>query len=121
MRHRSILLASAAALLFAGPAHANGVLTIDPTIRGAGTVSAADGYGCLLPPANVNPANTVETDCPPKIAAATARIENGIPVKWSGPALDAGTSAVAIEKLEIAHEKLTLTLSPGRATGAVRI
>jgi phage tail-like protein len=47
--------------------------------------------------------------------------ENGIPVKWSGPALDAGTSAVAIEKLEIAHEKLTLTLSPGRATGAVRI
>lgn len=41
--------------------------------------------------------------------------ENGIPVKWSGPALNAGTSAVAIEKLEIAHEKLTLTLSPGKA------
>ncbi len=44
--------------------------------------------------------------------------ENGIPVKWSGPALDAGTSAVAIEKLEIAHEKLRLTLSPGKALGA---
>ena len=44
--------------------------------------------------------------------------ENGIPVKWSGPALNAGTPAVAIEKLEIAHEKLTLTLSPGRAAGA---
>lgn len=41
--------------------------------------------------------------------------ENGIPVKWSGPALNAGTSGVAIEKLEIAHEKLTLTLAPGKA------
>ena len=45
--------------------------------------------------------------------------ENGIPVKWSGPALNAGTSGVAIEKLEIAHEKLTLTLSPGKALDAV--
>ena len=49
--------------------------------------------------------------------------ERGIPVKWSGPALAAGTSATAIEKLEIAHEKLTLTLSPGKlldsALGAV--
>jgi phage tail-like protein len=40
--------------------------------------------------------------------------ERGIPVKWSGPAFNAGTSATAIEKLEIAHEKLTLTLSPGK-------
>lgn len=45
--------------------------------------------------------------------------ENGVPVKWSGPALNAGSSATAIEKLEIAHEKLTLTLSPGKALGAV--
>lgn len=49
--------------------------------------------------------------------------ERGIPVKWSGPALNAGTSATAIEKLEIAHEKLVLTLSPGKllddALGAV--
>lgn len=45
--------------------------------------------------------------------------ENGIPVKWSGPQLNAGTSALAIEKLEIAHEKLTLTLSPGKALDAV--
>jgi phage tail-like protein len=49
--------------------------------------------------------------------------ERGIPVKWSGPALGASTSATAIEKLEIAHEKLTLTLSPGKlldtALGAV--
>lgn len=43
------------------------------------------------------------------------RFENGIPVKWSGPALNASTSAVAIEKLEIAHERLTLLLSPGAA------
>lgn len=41
--------------------------------------------------------------------------EKGIPVKWSGPALNASTSALAVEKLEIAHEKLTLTLSPGKA------
>jgi phage tail-like protein len=51
--------------------------------------------------------------------------ERGIPVKWSGPALGAGSSATAIEKLEIAHEKLTLTLSPGKllddALGAVGI
>lgn len=50
--------------------------------------------------------------------------ERGIPVKWSGPAFNAGTSASAIEKLEIAHEKLTLTLSPGKlvdsAISAVR-
>ena len=43
--------------------------------------------------------------------------EAGIPVKWSGPALNAGTSATAIEKLEIAHEKLSLALSPGKAAG----
>lgn len=40
--------------------------------------------------------------------------ENGIPVKWSGPTLNAASSAVAVEKLEIAHEKLVLTLSPGK-------
>jgi len=45
--------------------------------------------------------------------------ERGIPVRWSGPALNAGSSAVAIEKLEIAHEKLTLTLSPGKALDAL--
>ncbi|AXQ96269.1 phage tail protein (plasmid) [Cereibacter azotoformans] len=45
--------------------------------------------------------------------------ENGIPVKWSGPALNAASSAAAVEKLEIAHEKLTLTLSPGKALGAL--
>lgn len=36
--------------------------------------------------------------------------ENGIPVKWSGPALNAASSATAVEKLEIAHEKLELAL-----------
>lgn len=45
--------------------------------------------------------------------------ENGIPVKWSGPSLNAGTSATAIEKLEIAHEKISLTLSPGKALDSV--
>lgn len=46
------------------------------------------------------------------------KFENGIPVKWSGPALNASTGAVAIEKLEIAHERLALTMSPGQAAAA---
>ena len=44
--------------------------------------------------------------------------DNGIPVKWSGPALSAGTTAAAIEKLEIAHERLSLVFSPGQAAAA---
>ncbi|WP_417373491.1 phage tail protein [Glutamicibacter protophormiae] len=46
------------------------------------------------------------------------KFENGIPVKWSGPALNAGSSALAIEKLEIAHERMGLVLSPGKALSA---
>jgi len=45
--------------------------------------------------------------------------ENGIPVKWSGPSLNATSSTLAIEKLEIAHEKLTLTFSPGMGAAAL--
>jgi phage tail-like protein len=45
--------------------------------------------------------------------------ERGIPVKWSGPALNAGTSATAIEKLEIAHEKLTLEFAPGKVLSGI--
>jgi len=41
--------------------------------------------------------------------------ENGIPIKWSGPSMNASSSALAIEKLEIAHERLELTMSPGKA------
>jgi len=41
--------------------------------------------------------------------------ERGIPVKWNGPSLNATTSAVAIESIEIAHEKLDLMMSPGKA------
>jgi phage tail-like protein len=47
------------------------------------------------------------------------QFENGIPVKWSGPALNAGTSAVAIEKLEIVHERLALVSSPGMVAADV--
>lgn len=47
------------------------------------------------------------------------QFENGIPVKWSGPALNAAAGAVAIEKLEIAHERLALIMSPGLAAAAV--
>lgn len=45
--------------------------------------------------------------------------ERGLPVKWSGPSLNASSSALAIERLEIAHEKLTLTMSPGKALDGV--
>lgn len=41
--------------------------------------------------------------------------ERGIPVKWVGPDLDAGNSALAIESIEIAHERLDLIMSPGKA------
>lgn len=38
----------------------------------------------------------------------------GLPVKWTGPSMDATQSQVAIEELEIAHEGLKL-LTPGAA------
>ncbi len=38
------------------------------------------------------------------------RFKRGIPVKWSGPALNAAQSNIAIESLEIAHEGLALEL-----------
>ena len=34
------------------------------------------------------------------------KFERGLPVKYSGPTLNAGTSATAIESLEIAYERL---------------
>lgn len=46
--------------------------------------------------------------------------ENGIPIKWSGPSFNATTSALAIESIEIAHEKLTLTMSPGKALDGLK-
>lgn len=36
------------------------------------------------------------------------RFKRGIPMKWSGPSLNAGQSNVAVESLEIAHEGLDL-------------
>lgn len=38
------------------------------------------------------------------------RFTRGIPTKWSGPALNASQSSVAIEALEIAHEGLVLAV-----------
>jgi hypothetical protein len=47
----------------------------------------------------------------------------GLPVRWTGPTFNATASEISIETLEIAHEKLELTLSPGaalsQATGAL--
>lgn len=45
--------------------------------------------------------------------------EKGIPLKWSGPSLNSTSSAVAIESVEIAHEKLELVMSPGKALDGV--
>lgn len=38
----------------------------------------------------------------------------GLPVKWSGPSFDAKSSALSLESMEIAHEKLDLVVSPGK-------
>ena len=38
---------------------------------------------------------------------ATWKFVNGVPVKWTGPELDASTNEVALETIEIAHEGLT--------------
>lgn len=54
-----------------------------------------------------------------RIPIKTWTFEAGIPIKWQGPALNATTSGTAIEKLEIVHEKLVLTMSPGKALDAV--
>jgi phage tail-like protein len=44
----------------------------------------------------------------------------GLPVKYSGPSLNAGQSQVAIEEIEIAHEGLkTLSATGGKLTEAV--
>lgn len=45
--------------------------------------------------------------------------ERGIPLKWTGPSFNASTSAVAIESIEITHEKLDLMMSPGKALDSV--
>lgn len=39
-------------------------------------------------------------------AVNTWRFRRGLPVRWAGPTLNANTSAVAVEELEIAHEGL---------------
>ena len=54
-----------------------------------------------------------------RIPVKTWSFERGIPKKWVGPSLNAGSSVLAFESLEIAHEKLTLVASPGMAAAAV--
>ena len=48
------------------------------------------------------------------IPVKTWVFKRGLPLKWSGPTLNASQSAVAIESMEIVHEGLEL-LSPGTA------
>jgi phage tail-like protein len=43
-----------------------------------------------------------------QIPLKTWLFERGLPLKWSGPSLNAAQSAVAIETLEIAHQGLRL-------------
>jgi phage tail-like protein len=46
------------------------------------------------------------------------RFKRGIPVKWSGPSMNAGESRVAVEEIEIAHEGLEL-YSPSAGIAAL--
>jgi phage tail-like protein len=56
--------------------------------------------------------------CTPSGAPAQAwRFKRGLPLKWSGPSLAAGQSAVATESITIAHEGLdTLLLTGAEST-----
>jgi phage tail-like protein len=45
--------------------------------------------------------------------------QRGLPVKWTGAAMNAAQSQIAIEQLEIAHEGLTLVQSGGPQLTAV--
>ncbi|MFN2407759.1 MAG: phage tail protein [Pyrinomonadaceae bacterium] len=38
------------------------------------------------------------------------RFKRGVPMKWTGPSLNAAQSSVAIEALEISHEGLIMEL-----------
>jgi phage tail-like protein len=50
------------------------------------------------------------------------RFRRGLPVKWTGPTLNAAQSAVAVEALEIAHEGLELySAGTGLASGAAAL
>ncbi len=49
----------------------------------------------------------------------TWSFSRGLPIKWTGPAFKADESAIAIERLEIVHEKLELVVSPGKLAGAL--
>ena len=49
-----------------------------------------------------------------KIPIKIWAFSRGLPVTWSGPTLNARTSEISIESLEIAHEKLELVMSPGK-------
>lgn len=51
----------------------------------------------------------------------TWRFRRGLPVRWAGPALNAVTSAVALEEVEIAHEGLFVQAGGafGEALGTV--
>jgi len=53
-----------------------------------------------------------------QIPLKTWLFERGLPLKWSGPSLNAAQSAVAIETLEIAHQGLRLA-SVGTAVGEI--
>lgn len=44
----------------------------------------------------------------------------GLPLRWTGPALNAGQSSVAIENVEIAHEGITKVKGGGELGQAIR-
>jgi phage tail-like protein len=45
--------------------------------------------------------------------------QRGLPIKWTGATMNAATSQIAIEQLEIAHEGLTLVQNGGPVVSAI--
>jgi len=75
MRLRSTVLtflgAAIGAAALAGPVYANGNLTVNPSLQGAGTLTTT-GYSCALTlPVTVEPKNTDVQACPTKSATPT--------------------------------------------------
>lgn len=52
-----------------------------------------------------------------RLPVAVWRFCRGLPVKWTGPGMNAAQNAVAVESLEIAHEGLTWVSAAGAVGG----
>jgi phage tail-like protein len=83
----------------------------ETAIRKSGLIVLFDRNG-----ASVSIPRVAATVSVARVPVAAWRFERGLPVKLQGPTLDAKSNTVAIERLEIAHERLervSLTSIPG--------